>query len=104
MDRERMLKGRKNTVVEKFKRLISRPRGGQCLWLVLYLLILLDGGGFNPHTVYFVISLSLFYIIILIRGKGFLIIEKKQTAFWLILILLGGMLSVFVGIDSGESI
>lgn len=99
-----MLKGRKNTVVEKFKRLISRPRGGQCLWLVLYLLILLDGGGFNPHTVYFVISLSLFYIIILIRGKGFLIIEKKQTAFWLILILLGGMLSVFVGIDSGESI
>lgn len=99
-----MLNERKNTVADKLKKLTSGLRGGQCLWLGLYLLILLDGGGFNPHTVYFVISLSLFYIIILIRDKGFLIIEKRQNVFWLILILLGGMLSVFAGIDRGESI
>lgn len=99
-----MLKGRKNSDAEKLKKLTSGLRGGQCFWLALYLLILLDGGGFHPHTVCFVISLSLFYIIILIRKRGFLITEKRQAVFWIILILLGGMLSVFVGIDRGESI
>ena len=72
--------------------------------LLLYLLVLLDGGGFKSHTPFFAIFLSLLYISTAIRMRGYLLVEKREVIFWKVLILVGGLLSVFVGIDKGESV
>jgi len=76
----------------------------KCFWFVMYLVILLDGGGFKAHTTFFVLFLSLLYISNAVRTKGYLFVEKRKTVFWQSLILAGGILSVFMGIDRGESI
>lgn len=74
------------------------------LWLAVFLLILLDNGGFRSHTTCFVLLISLIYICFSIKRREILYLEKKQSIFWVGMILFGGILSVFVGIDRGESI
>lgn len=73
-------------------------------WPVLYIVILLDGGGFETHTTPFVLFLSLLYIRNALRIRGYLFIERREIAVWKVSVLIGGILSVFVGIDRGESI
>ncbi len=74
------------------------------LWLAMYLLILLDMGGLKPHTVYFVCFMSLLYILYIFRKSGCLFLDCGQCFACKCLIVFGGVLSVFVGIDRGESV
>lgn len=72
--------------------------------LAVYLLILLDAGGYKSHTTFFLLFISLLYICNVIVRKGCLFLGNKQSFFGKCLILSGGVLSVFTGIDKGESI
>lgn len=54
--------------------------------------------------IFFLLFLSLAYISFHATRKKCLLIEEKQSIFWKIIILLGGALTVFSGIDRGESI
>ncbi len=74
------------------------------LWLAMYLLILLDMGGLKPHTVYFMCFMSLLYILYIFRKSGYLFLDCEQCFACKCLIVFGGILSVFVGIDRGESV
>ncbi len=74
------------------------------LLVIAYYLVLLDRGGFKGHTVGFVLLIGLLLIIDIVRTKGFLLIENRAGLWGKALIILGGLVSVCVGIDRGESI
>lgn len=73
-------------------------------WLMAYFLILLDGGGFEAHTTYFVLFTCLLSLIGAMEKRGYLFVENRQCFLYKSLIGIGGIISVFAGIDRGESI
>ncbi len=74
------------------------------LLVAAYFLMLLDGGGFREHTVSFALLTGLLLIIDTVRRKRTLLIEDRGSLLGKVLVLAGGILSVFAGIDLGESI
>lgn len=74
------------------------------LLLVVFFLILLDAGGFKAHTVYFVLFTGILFIIDTIKNKGYLLIENRTGFIGKFLMTMGALLSVFCGIDHGESV
>lgn len=72
--------------------------------IIIYILILLDGGGLYERTAYFLLPVSLLYIWIRAKKKGYLLIENRECIISKSIILLGGVFSVFAGVDKGESI
>ena len=69
-----------------------------------YILMLLDGGGFKAHTVCFVLLAGLLVIISTVCRKGILFTGDRGSRLGTVLMLIGGVISVFAGIDRGESI
>lgn len=78
-------------------------KGGNLLFVV-YFLILLDTGGFKPHTVYFALLTGIIFLIVTIRNKGCLLIESRTGFIGKLLMIVGALLTVFSGIDRGESV
>lgn len=74
------------------------------LLIAAYFITLLDEGGFKAHTVYLVSFVGLLLIFGAIQNKGYLLIENKTCLFCKFLMIAGGILSVFTGIDRGESL
>lgn len=73
--------------------------------MAAYILLLLDGGGFKAHTVGFILLTGSLIIIDAVSKKGILLMtaDRKSLA-GEALVLIGGVISVFAGIDRGESI
>lgn len=74
------------------------------LLITAYFLMLLDGGGFKPRTVCFILLTGLLLIIDTVRRKRILMIGDRKSQFGTVLMLIGGVISVLSGIDRGESI
>ncbi len=71
---------------------------------VMYLIVLLDEGGLKAHTAYLVLCAGLLAVFGAVKARGYLLIENRAGLWGKALILSGGMISVCVGIDRGESI
>lgn len=72
--------------------------------IIIFVLILLDGGGLYERTAYFLLPVSLLYIWMKAKKKGYLLMENQKCIVSKSIMLLSGAFSVFVGIDRGESI
>lgn len=71
---------------------------------VIFYLMLLDRGGFKGRSTYHLLFAGIVILLCTIWGKGFLMTESRPAFWGKTLILFGGILSLIVGIDRGESI
>lgn len=73
-------------------------------FIIVFYLMLLDRGGFKGRSTYHLLLAGIVILSCAVWEKGFLVIENRLVLRGKALILLGGLLSSWVGIDRGESL
>lgn len=71
-------------------------------FIIVFYLMLLDRGGFKGRSTYHLLLAGIVILSCAVWEKGFLVIENRLVLRGKALILLGGLLSSWVGIDRGE--